>query len=186
MRTYRACWTLVVFLITGISLVLGWLTEGQWLVLVEIVAVGFTGIALGACWEDDPACRWRVGRTWALRGMVGATILIGLPHFIGAWSLVVLVALGALSPAVVLAAARHGRGRREVVAGGVLSSLSDDELAQRWRSSSVAVRSSWRPPAEVLALVLERQRLLDELEVRDPEAFTRWLVAAGWRESPSR
>lgn len=186
MRTYRACWNLLVFVITGISLMLGWLTEGPWLILVEVIAVGITGIALGACWEDDPARRWRVGRTWALRGIVTAIVLIGLPHLIGPWSLIVLVALGALSPAVVLAAARYGRGRREAAAGGVLKGLPDDELARRWRSSSIAVRSSWRTPAEVLALVLERQRLLDELEVRDPEAFMRWLVAAGWRESPSR
>ena len=186
MRTYRACWILVVFLITGISLVVGGLRDSPWLILAEVMAVGITGLALGASWEDDPARRWRVGRAWARRGSVTAVVLIGLPHLIGAWSLLVLVALGTLSPTVVLAGARHVRGRREAAAGGVAGGLSDDELARRWRSSSIAVRSSWRTPPEVLALVLERQRLLDELELRDPEGFTRWLVAAGWRESPSR
>ena len=136
--------------------------------------------------EDDPARRWRVGRAWARRGIVAAVVLIGLPHLIGPWSLLVLVAMGTLSPAVVRAAARHSSRRRDATVGDAVRGLSDDALARRWRGSSVAVRSSWRTPAEVLALVLERQRLLDELELRDPEGFTRWLVAAGWRESPSR
>ena len=68
MRTYRACWTLLVNLIGGISLVLGWLTEGLWLVLAEVAVVGAMGLAFGAGWEDDPALRWRVGRAWALWG----------------------------------------------------------------------------------------------------------------------
>lgn len=186
MRIYRAGWMVLVELITGISLVLGCLSESPWLLLTQVVAIGAIGMAFGAVWEEDPARKWHVGRSWALWGIVAAVGLIGLPQLIGAWSLVVLMALGLLSPAVVLAVARHGRGRPEPAAEGALTGLSDDELARRWRSTSIAVRSSWRSPAEVLGVVRERQRLLDEIEGRNPEEFTRWLAAAGWRDLPSR
>ncbi|MGZ5403407.1 MAG: hypothetical protein ACXWDL_02035 [Nocardioides sp.] len=186
MRTYRVCWTLVVYLIAGVSLVLVWLRESPWLALAEVVTVGAMGLALGASWEEAPAQRWRVGGRWAMWGIVTALALIGLPHLLGPWSLLVLVALGMLSPAAVLVLTRRGRARRTPAAGVTLRGVSNDELARRWRTSSVCVRSSWRTPPEVLLIVAERQQLLDELEARDPEGFARWLVAAGWRESPHR
>jgi len=183
MRTYRACWMAAVVVTTGVSVVVASLVESPWLLLAEVVTIGTLGLAFGASWEEDPARRWASARVWGVRALVSAAWLTGLPPVVGAWSFVVLPGLGATHPAVVQAAESRLRGRRDTSGGGDLSGLSDEELARRWRSSSSAVGSSWRTPVEVLSIVQERQQLLDEMERRDPQGFSLWLVSRGWRQA---
>lgn len=54
--------------------------------------------------------------------------------------------------------------------------LSTRALGQEWLRTS-AVLAGRLDPAVRAALVLRRQEALDELELRDPEGFARWLVA---------
>lgn len=84
-------------------------------------------------------------------------------------------------------AARAERGRvaaapRAVVAGGrpttelrPVPAMSTRALGQEWVRTS-AVLAGRLDPAARAALVHRRQQALDELERRDPEGFSRWLI----------
>ncbi len=170
-------------MITGLAAVVAWVAESPWLLLAEGLAIGSMGLAFGATWEEDPARRWATGRWWAARGLVVAVMLTGLPPIMGGWSLLVIVGVGASHPAGVRELVRRVQRWRDPGAAGPFTDLSDDQLARRWRYSSVAVRSSWRSPVEVLELVQERQRLLDEIERRDPEDVRLWLSGRGGRQA---
>lgn len=62
----------------------------------------------------------------------------------------------------------------EPVASGC---VPDDEwLCRRWRESGARLAGS-SEALEVLSIVAERQRCLDELEQRHPERFAAWLAA---------
>lgn len=57
-----------------------------------------------------------------------------------------------------------------------LQGLADDELCLAWRRSFVALNTA--PSAsERLRVVEQRQRYLDELQRRSPDAFASWLVS---------
>jgi len=54
--------------------------------------------------------------------------------------------------------------------------LTEDELRERWRVSCDELQK--HPPSVLRADVLaERQRLLDEIERRNPAAFSAWLTS---------
>jgi len=175
MRTYRAWWTAMTVTVTGFAVVVGWTVESPWLLLAEVAMLGTMGAAFGITWEDDPARRRGAAVTWAIRAVLLALLLTGLPPVMGAWSLLVVVGLVLLAPELVLVLARQVRKRREA-APVEHPTLGEDDLARRWRSTTIAVQSTWRTPAEVLIVVQERQRLLDEIDRRDPEGFSRWLT----------
>ena len=71
------------------------------------------------------------------------------------------------------------------MAGPVLpadpGALDDEELLRRWRRTGAELRGPWRGPAEASHLVETRHRLLDEMERRDPDRFSRWLTTQGQR-----
>lgn len=182
MRTYRGWWTAAVILVAGTAVVVGSTVTSPWLFVAAGVSTGVVVGAIGASWEDDPGRRWATARTWAGWGVVVTIMLIGLPPAIGPWSLLFPLALGALAPGVILAVRRKASGRHHW-SSSPASDLSDDQLARRWKYTSIAVRSTWRTTAELLLLVQERQRLLDELERRDPDGFALWLVSIGWRQA---
>jgi len=169
--------------VTGVAVVVGWQVESPWLLLAEVATLGTMGAAFGITWEDDPARRRVAAVTWATRAVVLALLLTGLPPVMGAWSLLVVVGLGLLSPELVRVLARRVRERREPPPVEH-PALGDDELARRWRSTTLAVQSTWRTPAELLLVVQERQRLLDEIDRRDPEGFSRWLTGGAAHDAP--
>lgn len=181
MRAYRACWTLAVVTVGGLAAAVAWLVEAPWLLLLEAGTVATVGATFGATWEEDPARRWATSWRWARRGLVLAVLLTGLPPFMGAWALLVIVAVSVTHPEVVQALLRRLSRARGAGVGVRLEELSHEQLSRQWRASTLAVRSSWRTPGEVLELVQERVRLLDELERRDPEGFSQWL--AGGRQA---
>jgi len=172
----------MVVTVTGFAVVVGWRVESPWLLLAEVATLGTMGAAFGVTWEEDPGRRRGSAVAWATRAVVLALLLTGLPPVIGAWSLLVVVGLGVLTPELVLVIARQIRKRREATPVEH-PALGDDELARRWRSTTVAVQSSWRTPAEVLLVVQERQRLLDEIDRRDPEGFSRWLAGGATHDA---
>jgi hypothetical protein len=57
-----------------------------------------------------------------------------------------------------------------------LSDLTDEELCRAWRASYTDLQRQTRP-ARVLALAMERQRYLDELEHRNASGFEDWLAS---------
>jgi len=72
------------------------------------------------------------------------------------------------------------------VAPDALSALSTPQLCLTWRSSYLRLHRATSCPA-VAELVLLRQRVLDELERRDPAGFGRWLsTGARAASDPSR
>ena len=181
MRAYRAGWTLAVVTVGGLAAAVEWLVLTTWLLLLEAATVATVGAAFGATWEEDPDRRWATGWRWARRGLVLSVLLTGLPPVMGAWALLVIVSVSVTHPALVQALVRRLNRRRRTCVGDRLEELSDEQLSRQWRASTLAVRSSWRTPGEVLELVQERVRLLDELERRDPEGFSQWL--AGGRQA---
>lgn len=54
--------------------------------------------------------------------------------------------------------------------------LTVEELCHAWRTSYIELQRQTRP-ARVLALVMQRQRYLDELEQRNARGFTQWLAS---------
>ena len=188
MRGYAACWRACVVTITGLAAAIAWLVESPWLLLAEVLVIGTLGFAFGLGWEEDPDRTWPSGRAWAVRGLVVAVLLTGLPPALGQWSLLVILVLGVTHPTLVRALGRRlwpWRARSPGSAGGELADLSTEQLEHRWRYTSMAMRTSWRPD-ETLALVEDRQRLLDEIERRDPENFSAWLSGRGGRQSQGR
>jgi hypothetical protein len=63
------------------------------------------------------------------------------------------------------------------------ATLSDGTLARRWRLTYDAVTSGRASVRAQLALVAERQLLLDELERRHQRTFQEWLSRDGWTSS---
>ncbi|MFI6676836.1 hypothetical protein [Kribbella sp. NPDC050470] len=64
----------------------------------------------------------------------------------------------------------------DVAAVDDVTALTDEELCGAWRRSTSAVAAP-RQAAELEELVDARDRYLDELERRSPEAFAEWLNA---------
>jgi hypothetical protein len=54
-----------------------------------------------------------------------------------------------------------------------VSTLTDEQLCQRWRASYLALMQA--SPREVSVIAVERQRYLDEFERRNRSGFTAWL-----------
>jgi len=186
MRGYQACWLTCVVTLTILATAVAWVVESPWLLLTELLVIGTLGLAFGVGWEDDAARKWPSGRAWGSRGVVTAVLLTGLPPVLGQWSLLVIGGVGLTHPALVQALVRRWSPWRGREATGELAELSEDQLAHRWRYSSVAVRSTWLSPSELLALVEDRQRLLDEIERRDPDNFAAWLSDPGGRQAQGR
>lgn len=63
-----------------------------------------------------------------------------------------------------------------------LSALTDEELCDEWRSSYLALQRRLSD-RQVIALVQERQRYLDELERRHPRGLEAWLASGAWASS---
>ena len=72
-----------------------------------------------------------------------------------------------------------------VGAAGPVGGLSTRELGQEWLRTGRLLAGGLRP-ADRAALVRRRQEALDELELRDPAGFARWLAAgAGTASDPA-
>jgi hypothetical protein len=68
--------------------------------------------------------------------------------------------------------------------GGPLPGLSTRALGREWLRTT-ALLAGHLLPDDRAALVRRRQQALDELEVRDPEGFGRWLRAGGPQVDPA-
>jgi hypothetical protein len=71
-----------------------------------------------------------------------------------------------------------------VEAVGSVRDLSTRELGREWLRTGRLLAGGLRP-ADRVAVVRRRQEALDELELRDPAGFARWLAAGGTASDPA-
>ena len=122
----------------------------------------------------------------ALReGVVWGTVLGAAGHgwltTLG-WGGVLVVSTAVLTHPDLVGALAHVRRRR--TPPSVLVGLSDDDLRRRWQETTPRLQPSGsvRTWEDVMLIVEQRARILDEVEARDPAGFEEWIrVEAGWR-----
>jgi hypothetical protein len=200
------CWATAPLIVAGA----GWafLQFGAGAALVVVAFAGsVTGFAAWALQGEQPTPRPTAGTVaTGLLGGLGLLGLIGWVAAVGAAGLVVC-ALIVTTGVLVLRARRRPRAatdepRRppppsgapplESLAEGplplphTLGELSTADVCWAWRVSYLRVRRPGCPGYEVAFLTELRSACLDELERRDPAAFSRWLPAARAAADPAR
>lgn len=186
MRTYRGLWGTVTAVLLTAALAAAGLSIGWYAVLATVAGMSAVGAVTGFALVEDPRGRPRAIAVLAFWCGAGGVFIVGLPPLFGPWSLLVLVAVGGLCPAAVLATTRDRRYRRPVRTIDQLQRLSESDMERRWLRTSQDLRDRRSDTPAVLALVEERSILLDELERRDPQGFAALLVRAGWRDPQDR
>lgn len=186
MRAYRNAWQVLVAILTTGAWAAGVAGLGWVAMLVTVGAVALIGATTGYTWVEEPARRRSAIRALALWCGAGATLVLGLPLLIGPWAALVTASLGATSPRLLTLLADRRLPPRVVHPSGQVRQLSARDLERRWLRTSQRLRWHAGDPAVVLALVKEREILLDEIELLDPVAFDAILVSAGWRERQDR
>lgn len=189
MGVYRTSW---LWLVTVIG-TLGALSAYVLRPLDQFVAVGVTGLSLGAC----AGCLFDLRNetvtvksmlTFGLGGSVSLLALLGLGSIFGPTAVLGSLLLLALSPWTLSFTGRLLTGRLRQERGGSPSprpsasdvpvgDLDDAALLKAWRTSSVAL-CSVGSDKDWLTLVNRRQEYLSELERRDPRAFAAWLASS--------
>ncbi|MFC7493565.1 MULTISPECIES: hypothetical protein [unclassified Nocardioides] len=184
MRAYRGTWNALLAASAVFALFVGGPQLGWRGLLGAVLMLAGLGLMFGLSFAEGGQ-RWRfVGRCTAWFA-VGGLLLAGLPHALGNAALLVLPLLGITSPPVVDRGLRWLRKRSPPPAAGDVVRLSDRDLERRWRQTSDQLHDRRTSPAAALQLVRERERLLDEMERRDPDGFATHLVRAGWRSAGS-
>ena len=186
MRAYRTLWQATVLVLGVVALAAGGADLGWASMLGAAGAITVLGAASGLAWVEDPGLRWRLVGRLSLWFGGGAVLFLGLPAVIGGWTLLVVVALGALCPELLSWAADHRHASSPVSTPDRLHQLAARDLERRWLRTTQELRARRADPATVLGLVEERERLLDEIERRDPAGFDAMLVRTGWRERQER
>jgi len=176
MRRYRVGWNAVVVLMAGVGMLAGSIAIG-WAPLVGItVCLAVLGAAFGIAWVEPDGDRRVASIVGARYGAAGALVVAGLPAIIGGWTALVLIGTTLTAPPILelLVRTLHGKQCTGVVDDP--TRLSERDLADRWRSSYDEVHRTDATTADLLEVVAERARLLDELERRDPRRFRAWLA----------
>ncbi|GAA1148350.1 hypothetical protein GCM10009606_28820 [Nocardioides aquiterrae] len=179
-------WRGVVVALAALALVVGGISIGWIAVLGTAAGMAVTGAVVSFAWVQEPRRRWRAMSDLALWFGIGAVLMLGLPVAFGPWALFLLIAIGVTCPPLLDLAVRELRQRRPVASTGTVHRLEAGDLERRWVRTSRELRDRRGDVQAVLALVQERERLLDEIERRDPAAFDAVLVRAGWREPQDR
>lgn len=186
MRRYRFGWNAVVVLLGVVGMLAGSIVIG-WAPLVGITAcLAVLGAAFGVAWVEPDGDRWAASTVGARYGAAGALMVAGLPAMIDGWTALVLIAVVLTAPPALELVARTLHGK---YCDGVVDDptrLSERDLADRWRASYDEVHRADAPTAELLEVVAERARLLDELERRDPRRFRAWLAETAETRPSSR
>lgn len=136
------------------------------------------GGVLGVCWNEDEG-RWRIGLQLAFAAFAMGILLVGTPSFLGNWALIAVPLVLLTWPPLLglgLRALTDLRLRHD------LHDVADDDLERRWRLTTSQLRHPGTTDAVAFALVQERERLLDEMERRDPEHL-RMLLSSEVRPS---
>jgi hypothetical protein len=176
MRCYRACWNGVVVLLAGVGIAAGAVAIG-WAPLAGITGcLEVLGAAFGVAWVEPDGDRRVAAWIGSRYGAAGSAILAGFPAMIGGWTAVVLIGTTLTAPPILEQLLRGLRGTPATGAVDDPTRLSERDLAERWRSSYDEVHRADASTDDLLRVVAERGRLLDELERRDPRRFHAWLA----------
>lgn len=187
---YKTTWA---WLVTVVG-TLGALTAYALRPMDQFVAVGVTGLSLGACAGclfdlRDETVTIRSMLVFGAAGAVGLLALLGLGAVLGAPAVGGGVLLLALCPWLVapiwrlttrklgLSKARGAPPGDSLSTPGVpVANMDDAALLKAWRASSVALcwvdsNSDW------LSMAKRRQEYLNELERRNPRGFAAWMAS---------
>lgn len=144
------------------------------LIAAAVFFGGMVGLGRAGAEDEPRADSWRLGGAVGASGFVFVTASTGIPFVFGDAAAYVVCTLAA-----VIAVELWWRRRPERVVGAdavdpaELLDASTETLCRRWRASypalTAATGSAWD------RVVTERRLLLDELERRDAEGFSRWL-----------
>jgi hypothetical protein len=178
MRVYRGAWLVVVTALGAVALLATPLTVGVIPVVVTAAVLAACGAAFGQG-LDDVKARRQASTRFAVRCGVAGVLCASLGGLLGPWALVVIPFVGLLHPGLVATVLGRVRCLRPVSRP---DRLSDMDLACRWRRTTDEIRRPSTPTDQILRLDEERQLLLDEIERRDPIAFSAQLARQGWRE----
>ncbi len=186
MRRYRAAWNGIVVLLVGVGIAAGSVAIG-WGPLIGItVCLAVLGAAFGVAWVEPDGDRRVASLVGARYGAAGAVIVAGFPAIIDGWTAVVLIVTTLTAPPILEQALRGLRGKGTTGAVDDPTRLSERELAERWRSSYDEVHRADASTEDLLRVMAERGRLLDELERRDPRRFRAWLAETAETKPGSR
>ncbi|HYF72810.1 MAG TPA: hypothetical protein VD864_08305 [Nocardioides sp.] len=185
-RRYRVLWNAVVVLLVGVGIVAGSVAIGWAPLLGVTVCLAVLGAAFGVAWVEPDGDRRLACSVGARYGAAGAVVVAGLPAIVDGWTAVVLVVMAVTAPPVVELVLRGLRGRSAARLVDDPTRLSERDLAERWRSSYDEMHRAEASTEELLQVVAERARLLDELERRDPRRFRAWLAETAETRPGSR
>jgi hypothetical protein len=191
----------VVLCAGGLAIAGGLELHGPGLIAVAVAGALSGCLALGIAREAPGADRrsttdaavqtagWTIGSLLVLSGI--ALVLGGVAAALAGVCLVIgLVIYGlvrvtranrtagaaAVPPGPTPTAARVVRLDSALEASGPVRNLSTRELGREWIRTGRLLAAGLRP-ADRVAVVRRRQEALDELELRDPAGFARWLAA---------
>lgn len=175
MRVYAWVWHLSAAALAGLAGLTLVVTAGWGTAFATAGAVAMLAGVLSYAWRESFGPPSLSVPGWTVGSAAGAVMFVGLPLMMERLAFVVLIILGVTSPPLV-----RRLGRRPASGGGVVPRTpapepqADPLLAHAWLDTTLRLHEA-STPAEVLAVVEERARLLDELEQRDPAAFHAWL-----------
>ncbi|MDI6911172.1 hypothetical protein [Nocardioides sp.] len=185
MRRYRAGWNGVGMVLVTVGIAAGSVAIG-WVPLAGITAcLAVLGAAFGVAWVEPDGDRRAAATAGARYGAAAAAILAGFPALIDGWTALVLIVTTLTAPPILEQLQRSLRGGSAPGAVVDPTRLSERDLAERWRSSYDEMHRADASPQELLDVIAERGRLLDELERRDPGRFRAWLAETAETEPGS-
>lgn len=175
MAVYRKAWAALAVLVVSVAAAYD-VVQGNALRTLGVTGLGaaFAASFAFALAEDSPRRWWWTWRTflWTALGMGALDVLTR------SWSwrgLAVGTALVLTCPALVRAARTRWLAWTLRRSTGGPESMDRRELLRRWELTTGLVEREGTSVADLVALVEERRRLLDELERRNPSAFEAWL-----------
>lgn len=195
MAKYRTAWTVA---LASVGILGTWVSVTTWplagLVMVSLYATAVVGPVANILGEPEKERSFRRG----LGIGAGAAVVViggaGIVRLLGAAGLVVIVMFALASPQMLSWVARrfgHATGQSEDLSSGVQTSgamaserfvpqapqsMDDASLCMAWRRSFVALQRA-SSPGGTWRIVQCRQEYLDEIERRNPEGFSAWLVS---------
>ena len=178
MSSYRVVWMAVTAFVVGAASVYdvaaGGLVRMTSLGLGFALFGGFLAYALAEGCADR--CAWiRRAALWTGLGATGADALATTWGGVGT---VVGLGLLATTPAAVSFAGDRLVAWSSRRTSGAPDAMSVRDLHRRWDATTAEVALPTTTVSRRLVLVEERRRLLDELQLRDPDHFDAWLVTA--------
>ena len=191
MGVYRSAWSIAVTIVAVAAVIAGGTGVGWFAILLAIAAIAAGGAAIAYAWVEEPGQRRRRAVVeLSLWFGVGAAMVLGLPELFELWWPLVPAGLAVTSPRALGWAVGWAIDARRRSCPPVDSEqapgLTGHDLEARWSRTTRELHARAGQPAAVLALVQEREALLDEIERRDPVGFEAFLVRAGWRQQQRR